>query len=214
MLRSAISVVLIAALVVGLQSAFGQTSATKAVDTRPVIVCFGDSLTAGYGVPRGDALPSLLQQKLDAEGYSYRVVNAGLSGDTTSGGLVRLSRIQGMLPAVVLLELGANDGLRGTPLSTTRANLSKLITGLKQVGAKVVLAGMTLPRNYGGDFISKFESMYASLAKEHGVPLLPFELEPLAEKGLLQSDGLHPTAEGYRAVLPRIFAGLSPVLAK
>jgi acyl-CoA thioesterase I len=181
---------------------------------RPILVCFGDSLTAGYGVARGEDFPSLLQRELDGKGMNYRVINAGLSGDTTGGGLDRLPQILALKPKVVLLELGANDGLRGMPIAVTRANLDQMIVSMKKAGITVVLAGMTLPRNYGGDFITKFEALYADLAKRHKVGLLRFELEPLAARGLLQNDGMHPTAEGYRVALPTIYAGIAPALRK
>ena len=113
---------------------------------------------------------------------------------------------------MVLLELGANDGLRGMPIAVTRANLDQMIVALQKAGITVVLAGMTLPRNYGGDFITKFEALYAELAKQHKVGLLRFELEPLAARGLLQADGVHPTAEGYRVVLSTIYESLRPAL--
>ena len=141
------------------------------------------------------------------------MINAGLSGDTTSGGLSRLPQVIAQKPKVVLLELGANDGLRGMPISVTRANLEQIILTLRSAGIKVVLAGMTLPRNYGPDFIQQFEALYADLAKRHKLGLLRFELEPLAARGLLQNDGVHPTAEGYRVALPKILAGLEPALA-
>jgi acyl-CoA thioesterase-1 len=187
------------------------TAATTA-RTRPVLICFGDSLTAGYGVQPTQAFPALLQRELDAKGLNYRVINAGLSGDTTAGGLDRLPQVLAAKPAVVLLELGANDGLRGVPISVTRTNLEKMIVAMKGAAISVALAGMTLPRNYGADFITQFERLYADLAKRHKIPLVRFELEPLAARGLLQQDGIHPTAEGYRVALPAIFKGLEPAL--
>jgi acyl-CoA thioesterase I len=221
----------VVAAVACLGVAWGQTSAARpktqasassastaapkpAASTRPILVCFGDSLTAGYGVARGEDFPSLLQKELDARRLNFRVVNAGLSGDTTSGGLDRLPQILRLNPKVVLLELGANDGLRGMPLGVTRANLDQMIVAMQQAGITVVLAGMTLPRNYGADFIRQFEALYTDLARRHKLGLLRFELEPLAARGLLQSDGMHPTAEGYRVALPTIFAGLVPALRK
>jgi acyl-CoA thioesterase I len=191
------------------QDTSGAAPVAAPADARPVLLCFGDSLTAGYGVASEEAYPALLQREMSR----YRVINAGLSGDTTAGGLDRLPQVLALKPKVVLLELGANDGLRGIPIAVTRANLEQMIIAMKAAGIQVALAGMTLPRNYGADFIGKFEALYAELARKHKLALLRFELEPLAARGLLQADGMHPTAEGYRAALPKIVAGLAPVLA-
>ena len=199
-------------LQIGLAMGNAQT-ATKTA-SRPVLICFGDSITAGYGVQPAEAFPALLQRELDAKGLGYRVINAGLSGDTTAGGLDRLPQVLAAKPAVVLLELGANDGLRGVPISVTRANLGKMIVAMQSAGISVVLAGMTLPRNYGDDFIKRFEALYSDLAKQYKIPLVRFELEPLAAKGLMQPDGIHPTAGGYKAALPSILAGVEPALRK
>lgn len=189
--------------------------APKPADNRPVLLCFGDSLTAGYGVPPGADYPSLLQQALDEKGYRYRVVNQGVSGDTTSGGLARLPQALALKPEIVLLELGANDGLRGLPIELTRANLGELIEALQKSGARVLLAAMTLPRNYGPDYIAQFEALYPALARKYKLTLVPFRLEPLlARPGLLQPDGLHPTAEGYRQSLPAILNAIEPALRR
>jgi len=131
-------------------------------DTKKVLVVFGDSLSAGYGVPPGQSYPDDLQRKLDAQGYAWRVVNLGISGDTTSGGLARVNTGTALRPAMVLLELGGNDGLRGLPLATTRENLDQIIAAFERAGARVVLAGMTLPPNYGPDYIRGFEAIYTS----------------------------------------------------
>src|SRR5437016_5486204 len=125
-------------------------------DPRPVILAFGDSLTAGYGVPRGSGYPEQLQRKLDVLGYKYRVVNMGISGDTTSGGRARLQAALSAMPSIVILELGANDGLRGQPVAQMQANLEEMIGEFQKAGAKVVLAGMTLPRNYGSAYVGAF----------------------------------------------------------
>ena len=180
-----------------------------------MIVAFGDSLTAGFGVDPGRSYPDFLQQLLDRAGYRYRVFNSGISGDTTSGGVSRLDAALAMKPAVVILELGANDGLRGLPLATTRANLDEMIVRIKQSGAKVVLAGMTLPRNYGPDYIKSFENIYSDLAKRHSVALIPFLLAGVAEGGrYMQPDQLHPTVEGNRRVAATVLKTLEPLLAK
>src|SRR5437763_10147990 len=129
-------------------------------DSRPVILAFGDSLTAGYGVPRGSSYPELLQRKLDALGYKYRIVNMGISGDTTSGGRARIQAALNVMPSIVVLELGANDGLRGMPVAGMQANLEQMIVEFQKAGAKVILAGMTLPRNYGTAYVKSFEDVF------------------------------------------------------
>lgn len=188
---------------------------TPPADKRPVIVAFGDSLTAGLGVDAGKSYPDFLQAMLDARGYAYRVVNQGISGDTTSGGVERLDAVLAIKPEVVVLELGANDGLRGLPLASTRANLDEMIEKLKQGGARVILAGMTLPRNYGPDYIRDFERIFTDLAKKHSAPLIPFFLAGVAESGEhMQADQLHPTAEGNRLVASNVMKTLEPLLKK
>src|SRR5665213_2429855 len=146
-------------------------------DTRKVLVVFGDSLSAGYGVPAGQSYPDDLQRKLDAQGYAWHVVNLGISGDTTAGGLARIRGGVALKPAMVLLELGGNDGLRGLPLAMTRENMEQMIAAFERVGARVVLAGMTLPPNYGPDYIHSFEAIYSSLAAKYKLPLNPFLLQ-------------------------------------
>jgi acyl-CoA thioesterase-1 len=178
-----------------------------------VIVAFGDSLTAGLGVDEGRSYPAFLQQALDRAGYAYRVVNAGISGDTTGGGLARLDSVLALKPEIVIVELGANDGLRGLPLETTRANLEEMVKRLQQAGARVVLAGMTLPRNYGPDYIRSFERIFIELAKTHSAALIPFLLAGVAETGqYMQRDRLHPTAEGNRRVAVNVMKTLEPLL--
>src|SRR5215813_2585203 len=145
-------------------------------ESRPVILGFGDSLTAGYGVPHGSGYPEQLQQRLDTMGYRYRVVNMGISGDTTSGGRSRLRLALDQKPSIVILELGANDGLRGLPIDRMRANLEEMITSFQKAGAKVVLAGMTLPRNYGEAYVKSFEDVFRNLARKYNLPLIPFFL--------------------------------------
>src|SRR3954451_11480321 len=173
----------------------------RAVDHRPAIVCFGDSLTAGAGLDPAQSYPEVLQKELDARGYRYRVVNAGVSGDTTQDGLARLAMVAAEKAELVVLEFGANDGLRGQPVASATANLREMIEALQRAGAKVVLAGMTLPPNYGAEYIRNFEAMYKGLAAEYRTTLIPFFLEGVAGKaGLMQQDGLHPSAEGARLV--------------
>ena len=187
----------------------------QGADTRPVIVAFGDSLTAGYGLAPGESFPDGLQKLLDQRGLRYRGVNQGISGDTTSGGEARVKQALQLKPAVVIVELGANDGLRGLPLTATRANLAAIIDEFRKSGAKVLLAGITLPRNYGPDYIQGFEKIYRDLAREKRVALIPFLLEGVATNPkLMQADALHPTAEGARRVAATVLRYLQPLLMK
>lgn len=187
-------------------------------DGRAVLVAFGDSLTAGYGVDRVYSYPAYLQSLLDSNGYKYRVVNAGISGDTTAGGLTRLPNVVAMKPAVVILELGGNDGLRGLTLQQTRENLETMVRDLQKAQAKVVLTGITLPRNYGPDYIQGFEQIYKDLAAKYKLPFMPFLLEGVAlnakTANLMQEDGIHATAEGNQIVAENVFQVLKPVLTK
>ena len=184
------------------------------VDTRKTLVVFGDSLSAGYGLAQGQSYPDDLQRKLDAQGYAWRVVNLGISGDTTAGGLARVKTGVALKPALVLLELGGNDGLRGLPLTMTRENLEQMIVAFQRVGARVVLAGMTLPPNYGPDCIQGFETIYSSLAAKYKLPLIPFLLKDVATRDMryFQRDGIHPTAEGAQIVANTVLRTLKPLL--
>jgi acyl-CoA thioesterase-1 len=179
----------------------------------PVIVAYGDSLSAGFGVPTGDSYPDFLQQELDAAGYKYRVVNAGISGDTTIGGLERLNSVLDLKPKIAVLELGGNDGLRGLPLASTRDSLEKMIQGLQKADVEVALAGMTLPPNYGPDYIHKFEAIYVDLAAKYKLTRIPFLLEGVATNPkLMQPDGIHATTEGNRIVAKTVMRYLIPLL--
>ena len=183
-------------------------------DTKKVLLVFGDSLSAGYGVPPGQSYPDDLQRKLDAQGYAWRVVNLGISGDTTSGGLARVNTGLALRPALVLLELGGNDGLRGLPLPMTRQNLDQMIGAFQRVGARVVLAGMTLPPNYGPDYIRAFEAIFTGLASKYKLPQIPFLLQDIATRDMryFQRDGIHPTAEGAQIVSDTVFRAIKPLL--
>src|SRR5207237_10872616 len=182
-------------------------------DSRPVILAFGASLTAGYGVPLGSGYPEQLQRKLDALGYKYRIVNMGISGDTTSGGRARFLSALNVMPSIVVLELGANDGLRGMPTAQMQANLEEMITAFQKAGAKVILAGMTLPRNYGGPYVQSFEEVFRGLAKKHSLPLIPFFLEGVAgNPKYTLDDFLHPNADGYELVTNLVLKSLEPIL--
>ena len=179
------------------------------------IVAFGNSLTAGLGVSPDQSYPAQLQRRLREAGYPHEVINAGVSGDTTTGGLRRLAWILKSRPSMVILELGANDGLRGQPLSLMASNLAKIIDGLQQTGVEVVLAGMQIPPNYGLDYTTGFASLFEQLARDHSVTLIPFFLEGVAtRKELNQADGIHPTAEGYRIVSQTVFDVIEPLLKK
>src|ERR1051326_3771580 len=190
-------------------------SQQPARDSRPVILAFGDSLTAGYGVPHGSTYPDQLQRKLDSLGYKYRVVNMGISGDTTSGGRARIQAALNVMPSIVILELGANDGLRGMPVAAMQTNLEQMIMDFQKARAKVILAGMTLPRNYGTAYVSSFEEVFRSLAKKYDLPLIPFFLEGVAgDPKYTLPDFLHPNAEGYTRVTDIGMKTLQPVLKK
>ncbi len=192
----------------------GRAGAQPQMDL-PRIVAFGDSLTAGLGVTQDDAYPKQLQDRLVTEGYRYRVVNAGVSGETTAGGLRRVSWILQSHPQIVILELGANDGLRGLKLEDTRANLEQIIRQLEQAKVTVILAGMKMPPNYGADYTRRFEAMYTDLAKRYRLPLIPFFLEGVATSASLnQADGIHPTAEGYRLIVDNMMRTIRPRLQK
>ena len=183
-------------------------------DTRKVLVVFGDSLSAGYGLRPGQSFPDDLQRKLDAQGYQWRVVNLGISGDTTQGGVARINTAIAAKPAVVVLELGGNDGLRGLPLAMTRANLDQMIAAFGRAGARVVLAGMTLPPNYGPDYIHGFEKIYKDLAAKYKLTLIPFLLQDIVTRDLryIQPDGIHPTAEGAEIVSGTVLRAIKPLL--
>jgi acyl-CoA thioesterase-1 len=184
-------------------------------DSPPVILAFGDSLTAGYGVPRGSGYPEQLQRRLDGLGYKYRIVNMGISGDTTNGGRARIQAALNVMPSVVILELGANDGLRGQPIAQMQANLEEMIGQFQKAGAKVILAGMTLPRNYGATYVQSFEDVFRNLAKKYNLPLIPFFLEGVAgNPKYTLDDFLHPNADGYVLVTDIVMKALEPVLKK
>ena len=196
-----------------------RTVAKPAQDQRPVIVALGDSLSEGLGVEPGQSFPDQLQRKLDAGGYSYRVVNLGVSGDTTTGGVGRIDYAASLNPAIVILELGGNDGLRGIPVASTKQNLETMIVRMKKAGSAVLLAGMTLPPNYGETYIRNFEKAYQDLAVRHSVPLIPFLMEDIRSRlastpSLMQRDGIHPTAQGHTVIAETVFRYLKPMLKK
>lgn len=180
---------------------------------RPKIVAFGDSLTAGFGVSPDESYPAQLQRALDQAGYRYQVVNAGVSGETTAGGVRRIEWVLKSRPRIVIVELGANDGLRGLALEATRANLEQILRTFRDAGVTVVLAGMKLPPNYGADYTGRFAALYGDLARRYDTAYLPFFLEGVAARpGLNQADGIHPTGEGYRLVVDHLLPVLKPLL--
>jgi len=183
-------------------------------DGRKVLVVFGDSISAGYGLDAGLSFPDVMQRTLDKDKLPWHVVNQGISGDTTAGGAARIDGAMALKPAVVLLELGGNDGLRGIPLTSTRENLEKMIVAFQAAGARVVLAGMTLPPNYGPDYIRGFEKVFKDLAAKYKVTLIPFLLSDIVTQDLrfFQSDGIHPTAPGAEIVAGTALKALRPLL--
>jgi acyl-CoA thioesterase-1 len=184
-------------------------------DPRPLLLCFGDSLTAGYGADFGQSYPDDLQRNLDAQGFHYHVVNSGISGNTTKDGLDRIARVLARHPQIVVVEFGGNDGLRGLPLEQTQTNLSAIIDQLQKSGAQVVLAGITLPPSYGPDYIKKFDAMYPALARQYHIPYLPFLLKNVyGVPGDMQSDATHATAQGNKQVALNVEALLKPLLKK
>ena len=182
----------------------------------PVVLVVGDSLSAGYGVAVDATWVALLQKRLAAQGYGYRVVNASISGDTTGAARARLPRaLELHKPAIVILELGGNDGLRGLPVRTVRENFEFLIEHSQAAGAKVVLVGMRMPPNYGAAYADAFHALYGELASHYGTPLVGFFLEGVAlDDKLMQADGIHPTAAAQPRLLDNLWPVLSPVLKK
>ena len=178
----------------------------------PTVLVVGDSLSAGYGMPTDKSWTSLLQKKLEDQGYEYRVVNASISGDTTQGGLTRLPRaLDKHSPELVIIALGGNDGLRGLPLSKIQENLDTMIRHSLTAGAQVVLAGMRIPPNYGRDYSERFHQIYRELAVEHELMLVPFFLEGIAlEEGLFQADRIHPNVAAQAVLLDNVWRAVCP----
>ncbi len=181
----------------------------------PVIVVLGDSLTAGFGLLPDEAYPPLLEQRLRREGFAYRVVNAGVTGDTTAAGLRRVEWVLRARPAIVIVALGANDGLRHQSVAAMRDNLVAIVRRLRDAGATVLLAGMRVPPNYGDEYGRAFSAVFSDVARATGVPLAPFLLDGVAgDPRLNQPDGIHPTAEGQRLVADRLWPYLKPLLLR
>ncbi len=176
-------------------------------------MAFGDSLTAGYGTNPGESYPDALQRDLDAQGFHYRVVNEGISGETTKDGVSRLPVVLALHPQLVIVAFGGNDGLRGLPIASTRENLTTIVGTLQRAGVKVILGGITLPPNYGPDYIQQFNDTYALLAKQFRAPLLPFLLKGVfGVPGGMQEDGLHATASGNETVAKNLLPLVVPLL--
>jgi acyl-CoA thioesterase-1 len=184
-------------------------------DDRPLVVCYGDSITAGLGLQAGQAYPDALERDLDARGYHYKVINQGTSGATTKDAVAGLRAILLLHPAVVIVEFGGNDGLRGLPLTETRRNLDAVLTTLEQAHIKTLLAGITLPPNYGREYIQTFEQIYRELAAKHHTAFVPMIYKNLINvPGTIQADGIHPTAKGSEMIARTLLAALQPLLRK
>ncbi|MCB1623155.1 MAG: arylesterase [Pseudomonadales bacterium] len=180
----------------------------------PTILVMGDSLSAGYGINVEQGWVTLLQQRLREQGYGYRVINASVSGETTGGAATRLPRALALhKPAIVIIELGGNDALRGLPLRTSRANLINMVEKSQQAGARVLLIGMKIPPNYGPRYSEDFESLFTNIAKQYKLPLLPFFLESIAlDTARMQADGMHPNAAAQPQLLDNLWPKLKPLL--
>jgi acyl-CoA thioesterase-1 len=196
------------------QSVSAPAPAPKAeVHAAHTVAFLGDSLTAGQGLPEAQAYPALIQARLRAEGLDWRVINAGISGDTTAGGAARMDWLYRQPIDVLVVALGANDGLRGLPLKETEKNLHVIVRRAKKEGSKVLLAGMQMPENYGPEYRKAFAALFPKVAKEEGVPLLPFLLEGVAlDPKLNQADGIHPNPEGAKRVAETVWGSLHPML--
>jgi acyl-CoA thioesterase-1 len=182
---------------------------------RPVLVCFGDSITAGYGLQSGQSYCDALERKLQRNGYIYSVDNQGTSGATTKDAVASLPTVLALHPDVVIVEFGGNDGLRGLPPDQTRRNLDTVLTTLQNARVKVLLAGITLPPNYGPDYIHAFESNFRELAAQHHTAFVPMIYKDLVHvPNTIQADGIHPTAKGSEIIADTIFPTLKPLLKK
>lgn len=189
---------------------------TATASEPPVLLILGDSLSAGYGMDREKSWVSLLDMRLRESGYSYRILNSSISGDTSQGGLTRLPRLLDRYqPEIVIIELGANDGLRGINPDVTRENMTRMIQQSQAIGANVLLAGIKLPPNYGSAYLEQFESMYGDLANEFDTLLVPFFMDGVAFRpDLLQADTIHPNEKGQPVLLDNVWPVLQPVLAR
>ena len=181
----------------------------------PILVCYGDSITAGYGLSYGQAYPDFLQSILNARGYAYKVINQGTPGATTKDALAGLPYVLQLHPVIVIVEFGGNDGLRGLPVDQTRNNLDQVLTGLEKAHVKIVLAGITLPPDYGQDYILSFDKIFLNLAAKHHIAVVPMLYKDLVHvPGTIQGDGIHPTAKGSAIIAGTLFPVLKPLLRK
>ena len=182
---------------------------------RPVLVCFGDSITAGYGLEPGQSFPDALQRDLDRAGYHYAVNNQGTSGATTKDALSSLRTVIALHPEVVIVEFGGNDGLRGLPLDQSRKNLDQVLTALEAAHIRVLLAGITLPPNYGQQYIQAFEQLFKGMAAKHHPAFVPMIYKDLVHvPGTIQGDGIHPTVKGSEIIAQTLLPALKPLLKK
>ena len=182
---------------------------------QPVLVCYGDSITAGYGLRSGQAYPDALQRDLDNRGYHYKVINQGVSGATTKDAVASLRSLLTLHPDAVIVEFGGNDGLRGLPLAQTRRNLDTILTALESAHIKILLAGITLPPNYGGEYIQSFEQLFRELAAKHHTAFVPMIYKDMVNvSGAIQPDGIHPTAKGSELIAKTLIPALTPLLRK
>jgi acyl-CoA thioesterase I len=212
MKRGALATAVVAA---GMLLAASGLQANRAAAATPVIVAFGDSLTAGLGLPEKDSFPAQLERALKARGQQVKVVNAGVSGDTAAAGLARLDWAMPDDASAVIVELGANDALQGLDPAATKATLEKIITELKARGLPVLLAGMEAPRNMGKDYVDQFRALYADLAQRYDLILYPFFLDGVAlDDNYTLGDGLHPNAEGVARIVDGILPKVEELLAK
>lgn len=200
-------------LLVGYGALMGLVNGSEALAETIRILALGDSLTAGYGLAAEAGFPAQLEQALKTEGYDVLVINAGVSGDTSAGGLARLDWALADKPHMAIVELGANDGLRGLDPGRLQANLDAILTRLKAERVRVLLTGMRAPPNFGRDYADSFATVYSDLARRHGVAFYPFFLDGVARQPRLnQTDGLHPTADGVKVIVARILPMVRQVL--
>ena len=189
------------------------TSASESMSSAKKILVLGDSLSAGLGVDYKQSWPLLVQEELNKAGYDYTVINAGISGDTTSGGLSRLPKLISFhQPEIVILELGGNDGLRGTPLGSIENNLRRMIELSNKAGVDVLMMGVQLPPNYGASYTTSFEAIFANLSDEFGLVLVKGELAEMIKDGLMQPDGIHPNAKGHKIIYQKVWTELSGLI--
>jgi acyl-CoA thioesterase-1 len=182
---------------------------------KPLLVCFGDSITAGYGLSAGESYPDALQRDLNQLGYPYRVENQGTSGATTKDAVAKVRSVVAMHPNLVVVEFGGNDGLRGLPLDQTRKNLDSVLTTLEAAHIRVLLAGITLPPNYGPEYVHQFDQVFVDLAAKHRTAIVPMIYKDLVRvQGTIQPDGIHPTAKGSEILAKTLLAALKPMLRK